>query len=58
MGIYIDYNDFILILTNYQNKSSHLLVRLIINYKGRFPLRKIVLRSDWIGTKFNLLMCL
>ena len=26
--------------------------------KGRFPLRKIVLGSDRIGTKFNLLMCL
>ena len=25
--------------------------------KGRFPLRKIVLGSDRIGIKFNLLMC-
>ena len=24
--------------------------------KGRFPLRKIILGSDWIGTKFNLHM--
>ena len=31
---------------------------VIFEYQGRFPLRKIVLRSDRIGTKFNLLMCL
>ena len=35
------------------------LIRIHVNkYKGRFPLRKIVLGSDRIGTKFNLLMCL